>query len=218
MVWRVLGVAVVLLGVGVVGGYAVASRASDQPVVAGDPVPVAAVSPDVPTPPAVTMEPDPTVAPIEPGLSLVPQTVRAGRTNGFALDVGVPDGWVRNPQPGGGTWNYVPPDAYTYGYKLRVGIVAGQHAATSVLLAGRLAGYQSAIDNDTLSQFQLLDQDADGFEATYIDHGHLRFTAERWVTLGDDTAYAVAAVTGRTVDRDGLTDLLDAVTASMAKG
>ena len=52
--------------------------------------------------------------------------------------------------------------------------------------------------------------------ATYVDDGHLRVTMERWVAFGDSNiASAVAAVTGRTVDRTGLMDLLERTAASM---
>ena len=59
MWWRALGVAAVLLCVGVAGGYAVADRNQEDPVSSGSPVPIPAESPAVPTPPVYDVLPDP---------------------------------------------------------------------------------------------------------------------------------------------------------------
>src|SRR4051794_34462418 len=65
MWWRALGVAVVLLCVGVAGGYAVADLDTPRPVHTSDLGPVAAESPAVPTTPPHVVLPDPYVAPLE---------------------------------------------------------------------------------------------------------------------------------------------------------
>ena len=40
---------------------------------------------------------------------------------------------------------------------------------------------------------------------------------EKWISFGDDLAYAEAAVTGREADLDGLRDLLASTVGSMTE-
>jgi hypothetical protein len=49
---------------------------------------------------------------------------------------------------------------------------------------------------------------------SYIDHGYLRTSLERFIGDDNDTAFADVAVTGRAVDEDGMRDLLTGVVES----
>ena len=214
MWWRVLGVAVVLLALGVAGGYALGSRTAPEPVEAGVPDPVPAVSPAVPTPPVASILPDPDVPVLEPDLPLVETELRIRpRAAGIALMV--PEGWRINRLPNTTTWTLAVPGSPTNAYNLRIAIVLGNNFSVAASKSARLGALADAVKNEDLSNFVLDAQTADTFEATYVDGGFLRVTAERWVSFnGGATAYADIATTGRSVDREGLRDLLVRVAGS----
>jgi hypothetical protein len=214
MVWRVLGVAVVLLAVGVAGGYAVADRTTEQPTVGGTPSPLAAVSPAAPTPPVVDVLPDPDFPALATDVPLEPKVLRTSRKNGDALAVDIPEGWIVNRSQGAATWNYVATNLHNT-YTLRIGIVAGQHVAVSVALGSRIEALKSAQSENHLSNLEITAQSAEAFQATYVDEGFLRVTTERWVSFHDGTAYATVAAVGRTIDKPGLDALVTRVAMSM---
>jgi len=211
---RATGVAVVLLALGAAGGHVAADRTRPEPVAVDLPEPVPAVSPAVPTPPAVELLPDPTSPALEAAVPLERVDLRTSR-RGPGVSVEVPTGWDRNKETeGGAAWNFVPPDAMLYTYKLRVDFVAGEHEAVSVAKNARKDGLQSAEDDDAIAQLTFLAETEDAFVATYVQGDHLRVTTERWVSFGNDVAYADISVTGRKVDEEGLADLLARVAAS----
>src|SRR4051794_38720801 len=78
MWWRALGVAAVLLCVGVAGGYAVAAHSTDEPSTSHGLEPVPAVSPAVPTPPEREVLPAPDTDPLEPDLPSSTVDLRIG--------------------------------------------------------------------------------------------------------------------------------------------
>src|SRR3954451_5491959 len=109
MWWRALGVAVVLLCVGVVGGYAAAKRSEEEPVSSPVLDPVPAVSPAVPTPSAPTYAADPT-APPRDAAGWTTETVRLRpEPSGAGVKVDVPDGW-RSTDTSANSWNFADPD------------------------------------------------------------------------------------------------------------
>src|SRR5215210_4441180 len=79
MWWRALGVAAVLLCVGVAGGYAVADRSEEEPATSAVLVPVPAESPAMPTPSESPTEPDPDEDTLSPDLSTIPAVLRLAR-------------------------------------------------------------------------------------------------------------------------------------------
>jgi hypothetical protein len=211
---RVAGVAVVLLAVGAAGGYVAADRTQPEPVALDLPQPVPAVSPAVPTPPAVSLLPDPSTPALAPSVPLERVELRSSR-RGPGLAVEVPVGWVVNKElEGDPVWNVGPPESLNYTYKLRIAFVAGAHQAVGVAKMTRKAELASAEDNNDISDVTYLAETEEAFIATYVQGDHLRVTMERWLTRGSETAYADISVTGRKVDQDGLSDLLDRVAAS----
>src|SRR4051812_17650221 len=117
MWWRALGVAVVLLCVGVAGGYAVADLDTPGPVHTSDLGPVAAESPAVPTTPPHVVLPDPDVAPLEPDVPLSQGVLRLPhRGKGVVADV--PVEWQTSHT--GDTWNFATAFKNTYGLRVQL--------------------------------------------------------------------------------------------------
>lgn len=212
---RVIGFFLVLLLLGAGAGYAWAAATTDEPASAEGPVPVAAVSPAAPTMPALDVLPDPTEPALEVDLPTEETVLRDSRRSP-ALRLLQPVGWRVTHVPGS-DWNWAVEGNSLNTYKLRVGVIKGRHLSVRAAKAARIAAYQDAEEEGNLADFTVESDTDDMFIATYVDQGYLRVTMERYVVLDDsDEAYAVVAVTGREVDRPGLTDLLARVAASMA--
>jgi hypothetical protein len=207
MWWRTLGVAVVLLCVGLAGGYALADRASDAPATSRTLQPVPAVSPAVPTPPQFEILPDPTAEALGPDLPNHEEELRITR-RGAGASLVVPDGWLQSRLPDSQTWSYAPEINTKNTYGMRVSLMIGQRLAITVAKTARLAALQSAEDDGNIEGLEITAQTDDSFQATYILEGYLKVTMERWVAGDDGLAYADIAVTGRTVDQEGMGDLL----------
>lgn len=215
MWWRALGVALVLLALGVLGGYAVGDRTAPVPVAGGVPEPVPAVSPAVPTPPAASLLPDPDDPPLEPGMTLEPEELRIGpRKAGVA--VSVPTGWFKSREANSNTWNFTVPGAALNTYKLRVAIVV-QNVSVGAAKDGRIVALRSAVDEDNLSDLQIVADTEDSLEYTYVAGDYLRYTVERWISFNGSTAFVDIAVVGRSTDVGGMRDLLARVSASAAE-
>jgi hypothetical protein len=214
MWWRALGVAAVLLCLGVAGGYAVADRTAPEPAHGAGAEPVPAVSPAVPTPPTREISPDPTEPALQPDLPNHEETLRV-RPRRAGVSLLVPDDWRMVRQPSSNLWTFAVPGNSLNTYGLRVTLMVGLNQSVGVAKTARLAALESAEDEGNLLDLDVTTETADGFEATYLDRGYLRLTMERWVAFGNDTAYANVAVTGRSVDEEGLRDLLLRTTDSM---
>jgi hypothetical protein len=207
MWWRALGVAVVLLCVGVAGGYAVADRDQRSPVMGSTVDPVPAVSPSVPVVAEPTYEPDPGDPPLPTsGVTLEPMPLRLD-PQGIGVKVSVPVDW-RSSHPSTNLWNFANPEASPGTYLLRVTIQSGTNVSISGAVAQRIALLQTTEDDGNISDFTVTSRTGDTLIATYVEGGHLRFTTERWVSFDGSTAYASVAVTGREVDQQALNDLL----------
>lgn len=207
MWWRTLGVAFVLLCVGVAGGYAVADHSSEEPSNSDVLDPVPAVSPAVPTPPEFDILPDPTAEALQPDLPNHAEELRITK-RGAGASVLVPDGWLQTRLPESQTWTFAPAINVKNTYGMRVNLMIGQRLAVTVAKTARIAALESAADDGNIEGLEITAETDDSFEATYIDQGYLRVTMERWVADENGTAYADVAVTGRTVDQEGLRDLL----------
>jgi hypothetical protein len=207
MWWRVLGVAIVLLGVGVVGGYALADRTASEPArsTALDPVPAA--SPAVPTPPVYDVKPDPEAEALQPGIPSTAQELRITK-RGAGVSALIPDDWIPNRLPESQTWNFSPPINTSNTYTLRIQLMIGQRLAATVAKTARIAALESAEADGHILGLDVTNETPTSFEATYITDDYLRVTMEQWVADANGTAYADVAVTGRTRDTEGLRDLL----------
>jgi hypothetical protein len=216
MWWRGLGVAVVLLCAGVAGGYAVADRTEQGPETSDTLSPVPAVSPAVPTPPEQTYLPDPQTEPLAPDLPSSPVDLRVSR-RGLGVTVNIPDGWRQNQVTDSNFWNFVQPGNPFYTYLMRVAMVRGQNVSITAAKAGRIAALEESELNPTgtVKDFEVTVERDDTFEATYTSGGYLRVTMEKWVSFDDSHAWASVSVTGRTVDEEGLRDLLNRTVDSM---
>jgi hypothetical protein len=215
MWWRVLGVAVVLLGVGVAGGYAVADRTGQQPGSSTTLGPIPAVSPSVPFVPEPSYLPDPDDPPLTTsGLTTEPVKLRLD-PEGAGVKVSVPVGWRSNRPADTNLWNFVDPDTSPGTYLLRVTIMRGLNQSIAAAMAGRIAALQGAEADGNIEDFDVTAQTDDTLEASYVDHGHLRLTTERWVSFDGSTAYASVAVTGREVDQAELGRLLSRTITSL---
>ncbi len=216
MWWRGLGVAVVLLCAGVAGGYAVADHSEPAPTRSGTLEPVPAESPAVPTPPEQTYLPDPGTDPLAPDLPSSPQDLRLSR-RGMGVTVDIPDGWRQNQVTDSNFWNFVEPGNPFYTYLLRVTMARGQNVSISIAKASRIAALEESDSNPdgTVKDFDVTVERDDTFEATYTSGGYLRVTMEKWVSFDGSHAWASVSVTGRTVDEEGLRDLLNRTIDSM---
>jgi hypothetical protein len=208
MWWRVLGVALVLLCVGVAGGYAVAEQHQEDPATSTVLEPVPGVSPAVPTPVEPSYAPDPDDPPLTAaGLPSEPVKLRL-EPGGAGVKVDIPVGWRSNRPEDTNFWNFVDPDVSLNAYLLRVTLVRGANVSIGAAMGGRIAALEDAAAHGDLTDFEVTDQTDDTMVARYVDHGHLRLTTERWVSFDGSTAYASVAVTGRVVDQAGLGALL----------
>jgi hypothetical protein len=203
--------AVVLAAVGVAGGVAAGRATQDRPAAIDAAAPVPAASPSYPVE-ELDVLPDPTIAPLAPGLPTHQATFSAG---GLRLAAPVPDGWRRVELSGRTSWNFSVPDNPPNTFVLRIGLVAGNRTSVLVAKAARIAALEDSERNGALDHLDVESETDDGYVATYLEDGHLRVAMERWLPVHDSTqAYAVAAVTGREVDREGMADLLERVVSS----
>lgn len=219
MWWRALGVAVVLLCVGVGGGYAVAEHGEDQPVTSDRLAPVPGVSPAIPTPVTPSYAPDPDQVPplTTDGLETETTPLRLD-PDGPGVKVDIPVGWLENRPAGKDFWTFAEPSDYHYTYQLRVTLWVAQTYSKTAAMNSRIAALQAAVDDGNLSDLNVTAKTDDTFQATYVDDGHLRFTTERFVSFdGATEAYVSVAVTGRERDQSGLGDLLAQTVTSLRK-
>jgi len=214
MWWRALGVAAVLLCVGVAGGYAVADRNQEKPATSTVLVPVPAQSPAVPTPSQFPTKPDPETDPLSSELSTHAQVLREAH-RGPGVVAQVPDGWRQNPD--GDTWTFTQDDLInTFG--LRIQLVFNNRQAISVAKTARIAALNQAVSDGNMTDLHVTAEVADTIEANYIDKGgYRRYTVERWLAFDGTTAYVDVAATGRVIDLNGLRELVSRTASTMVK-
>lgn len=210
MSWRGAVVLVLLLALGVVGGYAASLALAAQPAASGVAEPVVAESPSVPIDPAPSIRPDPDIAPLATDLP----TRRASiGTQLFRIHFPVPKGWRETPNSSiEKKWNVADNPPYTY--VLRVEQVDGLHDSIARTIEERIEDLR-----DQEEGTEILAQDDDSLAYSYLADGHLRFGLLRWVNLtGSPFAEVEVAVTGREVDVPGMEALLDTVSDGMSEG
>ena len=210
MSWRGAVVLVLLLALGVVGGYAASLALASQPAASGVAEPVVAESPSVPIDPAPSIAPDPDIAPLATDL---PTRKASIGTQLFRIHFPVPKGWRETPNSSiEKKWNVADNPPYTY--VLRVEQVDGLHDSIARTIEERIEDLR-----DQEEGTEILAQEHDSLAYSYLADGHLRFGLLRWVNLtGSPFAEVEVAVTGREVDVPGMEALLDTVSDGMSEG
>lgn len=167
--------------------------------------PLAAVSPSVPTPAAVTTLPDPATPALTVGLPMHTETL-TGRTR---FSVPIPDGWVRTPTAGGGEWSWAPPGLPVNAYALRIKLLGTTRQSVTVAQRARVFALTEAADDGNIQDLEVTADTGDAFIADYVDDGYRRFTLEKFVPFpGSTTTFAEVRLVGRQADVAGMTDLL----------
>lgn len=209
---RWIGLALALALVGAAAGYGIAHATRDLPMTASaEPMP--AVSPSYPVN-EYSVAPDPETAPLATDLPLRPVRLNDGTPR---LHAEVPVGWQRVGLAGGQTWNFSVFANPTNTYVLRIGLLVGTRQSVTVAKGARISALNDAEANGGLSHLVIEADDDDSFVATYVDNGdYRRVTMERFIPYaGSTSAFASVAITGREVDRPGMVDLLDRVSATV---
>ena len=210
MTTRGLAVLGLLLAIGAAVGFGVSLAIAEHPESSGAAAPVVAQSPSLPVDPVPELLPDPSTAPLEPGLELVQQRVGSGD---FRMTLPVPKGWdffVNSLNE----WQWRPPDQPPFGYLLRVEQVLSNRRSIDWTLDRRIDELEEDEDN-----VEILEQTHDSLHFTFVTSNHLRHGYLTWLDLtGSDNAQVEIAVTGREVDDAGMADLIARVAAGMELG
>ena len=201
---------VLLLALGVGGGYAASWSLGEQPLGEGAAVPVAAASPSLPVDPVPELLPDPEFAPLEPGIELARQQVGIGD---FGLSLLRPAGWRFSPNSLT-EWQWRPPDFQSFGFYLRVEQVISNRRSIAWTLDRRI---DELVEDE--AAVKVRSRTANSLHYTYITSNHLRHGFLTWLDLtGSDNAQVEIAVTGRTADVSGMSELIGRVAESMTLG
>lgn len=207
MIWRVLGVVVVLAGLGIGAGFALGTVMADSPATAGVPAPVPASSPSAPVEPARPYAPDVDYPPLATDLAYDPQSVGQGA---FTWGYGAPRGWVPTTVgPLEVTWGPTTAPPGTYGMRVKV---VNERKTPAAMVEQKIMDLADAVDDVIV-----LGKTTDSLAITYRTGGdRLRYNTFRWFTQsGESAAEFEVSVSGRARDLDGLGDLLDQIAASV---
>jgi hypothetical protein len=209
MDWRGSAAVVLLLGVGIGGGYAAAAALEEAPAASGPATPVPAVSPSVPVDPPATIRPDPDVPALDTDLRTRREQLGTG---GFAVSLPVPVGWQRTDLASAeAKWDVAGHPLNTYW--LRVEQVSSQRESIPTTVEERVADLDA-----TTEGFVIVEQTDESLSFTYLADGYLRYGHLRWLDLtGSGIAELEIATTGREVDVPGMEALVDTV-AEGARG
>ncbi|QIK75068.1 hypothetical protein [Nocardioides piscis] len=208
MEWRGLVGVAVLLAVGIAGGVAVAASVEDDPDTAGDPTPVVAVDPSVPSVP-VPLQEDPTTPPMPTRLAMTDVSVGSGK-NEFTFPV--PVEWQRS-EPSSNEVKYKPAGHPANTYVLRVEQVESQDQTIPDIVAAQVDELKR--DEEQVDYVQT----HDSIRASYVHDGYRRFTITYWLDLSrSGKAEAEIAVTGREVDVPGMEKLVLRVIRGIRNG
>jgi hypothetical protein len=207
---RALGAVAVLAVVGVAGGYGVGALQTEAPATISVAAPVPAQSPSYPTV-EYDVLPDPDVAPLAVALPLREVEIRLGSRS---LSVSVPRGWVRGGQAED-SWIYTPPAYVSNTYRLRIDFLDPQ-TSLGVERLNRINELRDAEGNGKLEHLVIEDETDTAFTATYLQGGYERVSIERFLDVGTGSSYATVAAVGRERDREGMADLVERVSASLA--
>ena len=199
-----------LLALGVGGGFGASWSLGEQPQGEGAAAPVSAASPSLPVDPVPELLPDPAFAALEPGIELVRQRVGIGD---FGLSLLRPAGWRFSPNSLT-EWQWRPPDFQSFGFYMRVEQVISNRRSIDWTLDRRI---DELVEDE--AAVKVRSRTANSLHYTYITSNHLRHGFLTWLDLtGSDNAQVEIAVTGRTADVSGMSDLIDRVAESMTLG
>lgn len=203
---RGIAAALLLLVVGLVGGYAAAYAFGPEPATSGEPEPVVA-SPSVPVDPRPTITAQPAVPAL--GTDLPMSEGRLG-SGGFELVHPVPAGWsrissstneVKWKQPG------TPDETYV----LRVGRLVSREDTLPEMVEDRIDDLR-----EEKARFTIEERTANSLEFTYVSDGFLRHGFLVWLDVrASGFADVEIAVNGRGIDAPGAEELITRVAAGM---
>jgi hypothetical protein len=207
---RVIGFFLVLLLLGAGAGYAWAAASEDEgPSRFSDAAPLPAESPSVPVEPERPYAEDVDIATLAEDLDYERETI--GELP-FQYGFRRPEGWTPSDK-GAGERSFSPPDRVEGGYGLRVKIVNAR-LTPEEMVEQKLAALESTEDD-----VEVIGRSTDTLAVTYRSgENRLRYNTFRWFTdPGGGFATFETSVYGRERDVLGLTDLLDKVSASVAR-
>lgn len=217
MSMRGLGVVLVLALIGLGGGYAVGHLNREQPTTLALATPVKASKPSYPVDPVKPFGPDIAYPALQPGLEYKSHLLGQKGFSRWTYDA--PRGWmsaIENGDPDEVRWRPVG-EPLIGGFSLRVKLVF-EHKTKAAMVTQKLAAMQTSY-----SDVEILGQTGDLLSFSYrdpnSDRNTQRFNTFRWFSLpGETEARFEMSVVGRSVDQDGLEDLLERVGASISPG
>jgi len=207
---RVIGLFLVLLLLGAGAGYAWgASSPDDGPSRFADAGPVPASSPSVPIEPERPYAEDVDMATLEPDLAYERESIGA---DPFQYGFRRPEAWIPT-NTGSGERTFSPPDREEGGYGMRVKVVNAR-LTPSEMVEQKLEALELSEDD-----VEVVGRSTDTLSVTYRSaENRLRHNTFRWFNEpGVGFATFETSVYGRERDVDGLTDLLDKVSASVER-
>jgi hypothetical protein len=207
--WRGPVVLVLLLALGAGAGFGASRALGEAPASSGTPAPIAA-EPPLPVDPKPDLLPDPDFPALAPGVRLVEQRVGTGD---FGISLERPAGW-RFTTNSLTEWQWRPPDFQTFGYYMRLEQVISNRRSIAWTLDRRID--ELVEDEQSVS---IRSQGGGRLHYTYVTNNHLRHGFLMWLDLtGSDNAQVEIAVTGRSADVPGMSELIGRVAASMRLG
>ena len=199
-----------LLALGVGGGFGASWSVGERPHGDGVAAPVSAASPSLPVDPVPALFADPDFAPLEPGIRLVRQRVGVGD---FGLSLLRPAGWRFSPNSLT-EWQWRPPDFQTFGFYMRVEQVISNRRSIDWTLDRRI---DELVEDE--AAVTIRSRTSNTLHYTYITSNHLRHGFLTWLDLtGSDNAQVEIAVSGRSADVAGMSELINRVAESMTLG
>jgi hypothetical protein len=194
----------VLLALGVLGGYAYAGLGLDPVRSDGAPAPLEAADPALPFTPPEKVNPDADLPPVATDLPVAPARVGSPPDG---IVVPAPVGWERTDLPTDeARWSA--PGRPIGSYAVRVQVL-DRNRSIPQAVAERAA----ALPLDPLvSDLEVLDQSGDTLRASFILGGYRKLTIIRWVSFDGGLVDVEIAATGRLIDQPGL----EALVARMA--
>lgn len=210
MSWRGLVAVVALLAAGIVGGFATAELLQSSPITTGAPQPVAAGSPSFPSNPRQPLEPDPPQEPLQTNLPMRDVSLGSG---GDRIVFKAPRGWSRLGQLSNEV-KYKKPNNPNYTYVMRVEQVTSDHEQIPFMIEDRIADLRR---DET--QVKVLYRTHDQLEVSFVHENYKRFALYTWKDVRQSgQAEVEIAITGRSVDVQGMRDLMVKVHSRMGAG
>ena len=207
---RVIGLFLVLLLLGAGAGYAWAAASEESgPTRFTGAGPLPAESPSVPVEPEKPYAEDVDMATLSPDLDYERETIGEAP---FQYSFRRPEGWAPVNR-GSGERAFLPPGRVEGGYGMRVMIV-NSRLTTEAMVEQKLAALEATEDD-----VEVVGRSGNYLAITYrSSENRLRYNTFRWFTdPGGTAATFETSVSGRERDVEGLTDLLDKVSASVER-